>query len=281
MDTRHNFEFDVDLYSRTQGLFAAKRESFCPDAVESLARDVIKRLSTERVTAHDNVRAIAPSTVLPDMVESFCDALLADDSGAPLRFLENELAPIVAHRDDLYDYIAAASRRFGEKWDEDELSFLQVTIAVGKLYALVRSVGSREARSPLGVTTRKSAFFASVPGEQHTLGVTIAAEVFRDAGWDIDLVISRSHDELLDRAALTLPPVVGFSVSNSAGLVTLARLIVALRLILPDSIFAVATGPDINQDILHSLVDLDLVITDAKTAQVDLSRLLFERGEAA
>lgn len=281
MDTHQNFKFDVDLYSRTQGLFAAKHESFGPDAVESLARDVIKRLSSERSVANDAARKVESTDIRPDLVERFCDALFASDCRTPLRFLEDELAPIVVHRDDLYDYISAASQRLGEKWDEDELSFLQVTIAVGKLYALVRSVRPHGAKPPLATANRKSALFASVPGEQHTLGVTIAAEVFRDAGWEIDLAISRSHDELLDRAAMTLPPVVGFSVSNNAGLVTLARLIVALRLIVPDAIFAVATGPDINQDRIHTLVDLDLAITDAKTAQIDLSRMLFERGEAA
>lgn len=281
MTTRQNIEFDVDLYSRTRGLFAEKQRAFGPHAVENLARDVINRLSSEREAASNAVRDIAPSTVQPAVVERFCDALCDADCGAPLRFLESELAPIVTQRDDLYDCIAAASRRLGEKWDDDELSFLQVTIAAGKLYALVRSVRARNPSDTSGARANKSALFASVPGEQHTLGVTIAAEVFRNAGWNIDLVISRSHDELLERAALTLPPVVGFSVSNSAGLVTLARLIVALRLTLPQSIFAVATGPDINNDMPHTLVDIDLVISDAKTAQVDLSRLLFERGKAA
>jgi methanogenic corrinoid protein MtbC1 len=159
------------------------------------------------------------------------------------------------------------------------VSFTQVTLAVGKLYALVRSIGSSATRPPFNHQLQKSALFASVPGEQHTLGVTIAAEVFRDAGWDIELQIDRSHEELLGRVDVLRPSIVGLSLSSSAGFDALTRLAVALRLTHPDVLIAVAGGTDASPDKLRTLVDLDIVVTDAREAQDDLIRLLKVRSQ--
>lgn len=274
MKPHHDFQFDLDTYTRTQELFAAKCKTFDPAAVTSLARDVISRLASEKRHASPASRAISSTTTEPELVVAFCDVLLAYDAAAPLRFLENDLAPVVRARNDLYDYIAAASRLLGVKWDEGEVSYLKVTVATGKLYALVRSVGTARAGVQTGADPQKSAIFASVPGEQHTLGVTVAAEVFRDAGWDIALIVNQTHDALLARAEILQPPVVGLSISNSSRLDALGHLIVALRLTLPKTIIAVAGGPDIDNQTLRDLVDLDIVISDARTAQADLSELL-------
>ena len=274
MESRHKFGIDLDLYTRTQGLFDAKRDKLRPDAIERLARDVVERLASSRDHGASLPEAVAPATVRADMVEVFCDVLLTPDGPAALRFLEDELASIVTNRADLYGYIAAASRRLGERWDADEITLLEVTVSVGKLYALVRSVGSHHDRAPISSDPQKVALFASVPGEKHTLGVTIGAEVFRDAGWDVDLLIGRSHDELLQHAQAARPSVIGLSLSTAAGLDALARMVVALRLVLPTALVAVADGPDTDEATLRNLVDIDLVITDAQSAERELSRLL-------
>jgi methanogenic corrinoid protein MtbC1 len=194
-----------------------------------------------------------------------------------LTYVTEELAPTVASRTTLFIYIAAASRQLGARWEADEVSFTEVTLAVGKLYALVRSIGSSVRRAPIARALQKSALFASVPGEQHTLGVTIAAEVFRDAGWDVDLQLDRSHEELLARVDATMPAVVGLSLSGPARLDALVRLVVAVRLAKPDALIAVASGGDGKPETLRTVVDLDLVITDVRQAQLELSRLLQRR----
>jgi len=275
MDQRHALKFDTETYTRTQALFATKREAFAPDSVTVLARDVISRLAEEKRQATTTSGNIVSMTIDPDMVDAFCDVLLGYDPAAPLRFLEQTLAPVVVRRSDLYEHIACASRRLGAKWDAEEVSYLQVTVAAGKLYALVRAVGSGTAQRELAHNRAKRALFASVPGEQHTLGVTIAAEMFRNAGWDITLMINQSHEELIDRAAAIHPPVIGLSISNSDGLDRLARLVVATRLTLANTVVAVAAGPEIDKSMLQSVVDLDLVITDAQTAQAEITKAMY------
>jgi methanogenic corrinoid protein MtbC1 len=280
MDAHHQFKIDVDLYARTSDLFEAKRSKLPPEAVERLAREVVARLAA--AGRGDRDLSMAPAAPAPDprMVRAFCDVLLTPDATAPLRFLEEELAPIVPQRTALYGYIAAASRTLGAMWDEDRITFVEVTLSVGKLYALVRAIGSDGTRRRIADNPRKYALFASVPGEQHTLGVAMAAEFFRNAGWDIDLQIGGSHDTLLARADQLRPAAVGLSLSSGAGLDALARLVVALRLMLPELVIAVAGGDDIDAETLRALVDLDLVITDANQAQNDLSRLVRRQSAA-
>ncbi|MCC5961800.1 MAG: cobalamin B12-binding domain-containing protein [Rhodobacteraceae bacterium] len=280
MDQRHAFKFDTDRYARAQAVFASKREIFAEDAITSLARDVINCLAEEKSGAADPAQRTGRRSIMPQMVDAFCDVILGHDPAAPLRFLEDVLAPRVANRNDLYEYIACASRELGAKWEADKVTYLQVTVAAGKLYALVRSVGCDGAERVHAGGRSKNALFASVPGEQHTLGVTIATEVFRNAGWDIALMIDQSHEVLIDRAAAIQPPVVGLSISNSNGLDRLARLVVSMRLILPDTVIAVAAGPDIDKDMLRNVVDLDFVLTDAENAVVELTESLraFETG---
>ena len=274
MDQRHAFKFDTETYARAQAVFATKREIFAAEAITSLARDVIDRLAKQKGSTLDPLKRAVPAVILPDMVDGLCDAVLGHDPLAPLRFLEDALAPRVARRSELYEYIACVSRELGTKWDAEKVTYLQVTVAVGKLYALVRAIGPDGTGLAPAPQFEKRALFASVPDEQHTLGVTIAAEVFRNAVWDIVLMVNQSHQSLIDRAQVVRPPVVGFSISNSTGMDRLARLVVATRLTVPNTIIAVAAGPDIDACTLRNVVDLDLVITDAHSAEAELAETL-------
>ena len=274
MESRHSFDINPALYTRTQNLFDAKRRKLPPDAVERLAREVVERLAEQRDLLNGAVVSVPSAATSPELVATFCDILLAPDAGIALRFLEDQLSPVVAERGDLYEYIAAASRQLGERWDTGEVTYLQVTLAVGKLYALVRSVGAHRDAEYVDPNPSKNAIFANVPGEQHTLGVSVAAEVFRDVGWEISLQLNRSHDELIEYAIVNRPRVVGLSLSSPVGLDPLVRLVIALRLALPNIIIAVAGGEDTDEELLRALVDLDLVITSAEQAQTELSHML-------
>ena len=274
MESRHSFDINPALYTRTQNLFDAKRRKLPPDAVERLARDVVERLAEQRDLVNGAVVSVPSAATAPELVTTFCDILLAPDASIALRFLEDQLSPVVAERGNLYEYIAAASRQLGQRWDTGEVTYLQVTLAAGKLYALVRSVGAHRDAEFVDPNPSKNAIFANVPGEQHTLGVSVAAEVFRDVGWEISLQLNRSHDELIEYAIVNRPRVVGLSLSSPVGLDPLVRLVIALRLALPNIIIAVAGGEDTDEELLRALVDLDLVITSAEQAQAALSHML-------
>ena len=120
--------------------------------------------------------------------------------------------------------------------------------------------------------------FATVPGEDHGIGITVATDLFRDAGWDIDLAIGANHETLMARIEEAEPQIIGLSLSTEQRLVALVRLVVAVRLVSPGVVIGVAPGSSVDAKRLRDLVDIDLVFTDAPSAIRELERLIQLRG---
>lgn len=257
--------FDRSAYTRADRQFRLAEKRLPPESVESLAREVVRRLAFRMPQKID--RSAQPSK---EETQRLCAALLSRDDGAADAFIL-EVRRDGVDVDVIYlSYVAGAARRLGEMWDTDEISFLDVTLACGKLYRIIR--GLRHVIAP-GITQDRDewpAMFALVPGETHTLGIEIATDVFRREGWDIDLSIGRSHEELIalsekrNYRAIVL-------VANSDGMLEpLARLVLALRITHPLAHLMVAGNilghhPDIGE-----VVGADAVMKDIETAVATL-----------
>lgn len=173
-----------------------------------------------------------------------------------------------------FGYVAGAARLLGERWERDQTSFFDVTVATGHLYAVMRAIGPalRPVRSSL--RPQRRALFAVVPGEKHTLGISLAAETFRDDGWGIALRLSDDHDSLVQYAEQDRPVVIGLSFSTAACLPDLIRLVLALRIVVPSALIGIAPPPDVSEDELLGVVDIDLVFRHAQQAVADMDRLM-------
>lgn len=205
---------------------------------------------------------------MPDSaaIDELCEALLSreDEAGARL-VLKAQTGGMSI--DTIYlGYLAVASRRLGKWWDQNRISFVEVTIGVGRICVIMR--GLRRAFLPphLPGSARNVLGFAATPGEPHTLGVTMAADMLRLAGWRVGLRVGLSHDALVDAFVGTDYPIIGLSAAGEHSLVPLARRIVALRICRPDAwilvggeLFGVNPGA-------ATLVDADAVVTDATAA---------------
>jgi methanogenic corrinoid protein MtbC1 len=262
--------FDPELYLRSTSRFAQKRSYLAPAAVERLARDVLTRLSRPETR-------VAPECD-PDIsaarLDAFCDVLIQRDARAAQEFITARRAEGVTRMEVYFGYISAAATRLGTRWDKSELSFMDVTIATGHLYALMRALRAETPIDPRRFDDRRNALFATVPGETHGLGVTVAADYFRAHGWQIDLQIARDLDALIHHAKATAPRVIGLSLSSEDHLDTLAQLVVALRLAVPQSIIGVAPAGGLVTDAIRDLIDVDLVFTTARDALIDLEHLI-------
>lgn len=79
---------------------------------------------------------------------------------------------------------APVAKQLGRKWDNDELDFVDVTIALGKLQTLLHDFA--EPSGPLDpLDAARRIVLASSPDEQHALGMLIVSELFRMKGWDV------------------------------------------------------------------------------------------------
>lgn len=90
----------------------------------------------------------------------------------------------------LNTYIAGAADHLGRAWEEDDLSFSQVTHAMGQLMQVTRKVASTPATAPFLRPDRPRVLLMRTPGEEHILGLLLAAQDMRRAGWLVRVDLS-------------------------------------------------------------------------------------------
>ncbi len=221
-------KLDRGAYVGAAGQLTTFYRALPKDAVRDLALEGFRRLAERRNTLIDAPRADA----VGDTIERLCLALMSSDCDDSIRAGE---AILDAHSvDDFYlIYLSGAAARLGQWWDRDQVSFVDVTVGLGRLHALVRSI-EQPIRSRPHKSGRKRAIFATVPGERHTLGVTMATDLFRRRGWHILLLVGLDHDTLVARIARADATALGVSAAGKHAALPLARLLVDLRIARPD-----------------------------------------------
>jgi methanogenic corrinoid protein MtbC1 len=190
------------------------------EKVVSLAKEVLLEVAA-RTAPEQRPQPTA------DQIDALCDALVSGDETAGLRLL-TDIGAIDASVEGLYaDYLAVAAERLGVWWNEGRMSFADVTIGSGRIYGIMRTIRTPQRR--MFVAGGKSALFAAAPDETHTLGLSIAADLFRRAGWDIELLIGTTEPEILAAVEKGNHRLVGLSCAGIHGLSALERLVGALR----------------------------------------------------
>lgn len=236
--------------------------------VEDLAREVVRRLSF-RMPGMASTKG-GPTA---KEIDRFCAALLSQDDTAADRIIRNVQREGAEIETIYLGYITGASRRLGEMWENDQVSFIEVGLGTGRLYRVLRGLRHTLAPVLLRGRTRSPAMFALVPGETHSLGLEIAADLFRRDGGDADVCIGKSHDEILTIAEERHHGVIVLVANSSRVLPALIRLSVAVRISQPVTPIALA-GHLIDSDpTLKTVVGADLVISDIRRAVVDLRHL--------
>lgn len=261
--------FDRSEYQRADLQFRLAEQKLQPEAVSSLAQEVVRRL------AFRMPRAVKTEDLpTADDINRLCAALLSTDDEAADRFI------LAARRDGValdviyLSYVAGAARRLGEMWDSDKISFLEVTLACGKLYRIIR--GLRHVLAS-GITEHRDewpAMFALVPGETHTLGIEIATDVFRREGWDVDMHVGLGHDELITTSEQRSYRAIVLVASSDRMLEPLTRLVLALRIAHPLAHVVVAGNILDHHPEISDLVGADAVIKDIETAVATLRDVL-------
>ncbi|WP_180995976.1 cobalamin B12-binding domain-containing protein [Tabrizicola aquatica] len=240
--------------------FMERRGSALPDAaLRALAREVILRVS--RVAEVPEAQLLGQRAGRSE-IAALCDALLSADEAAAAEMVRGARLAGMPAAVLYHVYIAGATRMLGERWDRDEASVPQVIIGAGRVYGILREMREAFLTERLTAPPGAHAVFASIPGEVHGIGITMAADTMRQKGWDITLRLGLGHDALVEEIADLAPTMVGLSTALSSSTFAIARLIVALRVRCPQVWIilggqAVAADPEI-----AALVDADAAAAD-------------------
>lgn len=156
-------------------------------------------------------RAAEPGAAM----EAFAAELI--ERGASLEWVCHSLIPDVA-------------RQLGHDWEEDRASFVDVTVTVCRLEQLVARLYQAAAPESAPAKWFGRVLVGAVPGEQHTLGVTLVAEALRSDGWDVALTpIEAEQVVLLNQLATEWFDLLALSASSERLLSRLPSLLRALR----------------------------------------------------
>jgi MerR family transcriptional regulator, light-induced transcriptional regulator len=234
------------------------QKSVLPDrAVQLLADEVVVRLAS-RLNPGLPPERFAEAVPIDD----FCRALISHDAEAALRMIRRDRLEGMAIETIYVGTLAVAAARLGDWWNEDRVSFLEMSVAAGRIFEIMRHLRKTIPVPRHVIGPERQALFATVPGDQHTMGVTMAADLFRNRGWEIDLRVGYEHEELMEALADRVYRVIGLSVGGVPGILPLARCVVALRITHPGARIFVSGALVHDMPEISALVGADGVAVD-------------------
>lgn len=119
--------------------------------------------------------------------------------------------------------------RMGQRWVDDCSDFVAVTVAVGRLQALLRHYsGDLSAEVPARVVGRRI-LLAQPDDETHMFGLSVVAEFFRRDGWDVVGGVAGTGIDPVQRVRSEWFDVAGLSVGSELKLTWLRERIAAMR----------------------------------------------------
>lgn len=239
-------------------------------------------LSHRRELVSPRVGGRTRSVLHPNTAHTLAELVIDHDLPTAEAFLRAEQQAGRSVESLYLDYLAPAARYLGDLWAEDRLTFTQVTSGTGRLQQLLYSLSdSFEQDAPVPVQGRR-VLLAPVPGEQHSLGLSIVASYFRRGGWDVAGGARSDEAGLLDAVRCEWFDLVGLSLSCDRWLDRLAGTISKLRRQSKNRSVGILLGGPIIEDMpnLAREVGADASVLDVRNVTREASGVLSLMAEA-
>lgn len=153
-----------------------------------LAFEVIGRLAARRSEGVGHLKQVLLSRLV-EATRATEDASLAALLG---QFRAARIAP-----EQIIDfYIPEAARSLGEAWLNDTASFADVTVGMTRLHELLHLVQDGLIAEAANRHSTAAVLMIVPPAEQHTLGIMVAASMFRRRGVSVGMKFSPGLSDL-------------------------------------------------------------------------------------
>jgi len=136
--------------------------------------------------------------------------------GASIDYIVLELIPEIA-------------RQFGKQWEDDSLSFADVSMGVNKLERAIHKLDYLFQANQLDRQQNKAIFITGSPGSQHSLGSLIFANFLTFSGWQVHRPNQVNLDSIVYGVSSKMLQAIAISVSTNEQLEQLPDLIDLLR----------------------------------------------------
>jgi methanogenic corrinoid protein MtbC1 len=200
--------------------------------IRTIEAEIVPRLVlTRRVSVTPPSPARAEMAKIPDFgdVKELVRLLLVHDVGVASAFAESVRQRGVSLDGICLNLLAPAAQELGLLWEEDECDFMQVTVGLCRLHQVLRELSPHFNVDSIELCADKRVLLASMPGEQHTFGISLVAQYLRRAGWDVWQEYPTCSADILDIMRQNSFTVVGLSVGIDSRLDEVQALIQAIR----------------------------------------------------
>ena len=204
----------------------------------------------------------------PETIAAFVRHLGDADPQAALASAESLMADKHAFERVCFSLLTPAARHLGDLWIGDELSFVDVTLAFGRIRSIFHRVRQISAPQPAMSHPSGIILLAPTPGEQHSFGLQIVDEMLTRAGFETELLLPKRLEEIVSAVARQSYDVVGFSISGDRLIDPLRSIITLVRQhALNRSVRVIIGGASItDHPHLVDQVGADAAIDDARYA---------------
>jgi len=179
--------------------------------------------------AEGNDNATGQPTLGPETTESFARMVLTKEPESLIEFVGSLLRSGAPMETIYVDLMMPAARLLGDYWDEDSISFTDVTIGLSRLQQVVRTLGWKRTHPDGPDHASPSALFAPVTNEQHTFGLFIIEDSFRRAGWRTWMETSGIDDDVVEMVRCHWFDLVGLSASSDTSPERVASAVADIR----------------------------------------------------
>ncbi len=215
---------------REPASFPSKAADRSAERLANLASTIETQVIPRLMLAHRAPAAAPGERDAPGSAEvaELAALVVAHDANVAHSYVEALRARGTSLETVYLELLAPAARHLGRLWEADLCDFTEVTLGLCRLQQVLNDL-SAEFHADLDAPQHgRRALLVPAPGEQHTFGLSMVAEFFRRAGWDV-WGEAASKDELVALVRVEWFAVIGFSVSSETRLEVLAGAVRAIR----------------------------------------------------
>lgn len=166
------------------------------------------------IISPEEVDQFAHLLLNPDIRTAEAFVIVLRERGLPMDFLFVEL-------------LEPAARHLGEMWNNDECDFVDVTLGLGRLQRMLATFNCTH-EDPM-LVERRCILMTTMPGEQHSFGVSMVEKFMRAGGWRVRSERVGSIDELNSVVKAEWFAVIGIAVGYDQHLGALSDAIRSVR----------------------------------------------------
>jgi len=245
--------------------------------------EIIPRL----MMAHQDQRLQAPNApaIATRDVVGFARALMENRMPDATDIVADVSARGISMDKVYLDLFAPAARYLGELWEADLCTFSEVTLCLWRLQTLLYDLSpafhSNAKNTKPAPESERRIIMATMPGQQHTFGLSMLSEFFRREGWIVLSIPSPKPGELQDALSANWFDVLALSVSTDNELPELGKAIRTARKTSRNPRLSIMVGGPLflREPRLASTVGADGCSSDAEEALTLAVRLVQDQQD--